>query len=101
MLLFARTTAYKTLRISYCTVFLCVFFSAVQGQSLKARVTVSSSFPAEIRIHAESSVPMSSWSFRNTYAGVIGLGDRVERFDAPDKLRKMMPVHKLAAREFR
>jgi len=102
MLLFARTTAYKkTLRISYCAVFLCVFSPVIQGQSLKARVTVSSSFPAEIRIHAESSVPMSSWSFRNAYAGVIGLGDRVERFEAPDKLRKMMPVHKMAAGEFR
>jgi len=102
MLLSARKTAYKKLlRILGCAVFPCVIFSAVQGQALKARVTVSSSFPAEIQILAESSSPVSSWSFRNAYAGVLGLGDRIQRFDAPDRLREMMPVHKIAAGEFR
>jgi len=102
MLLSARKTACKKLlRILSFVIFLCAIFSAVQGQALKARVTVSSSFPAEIRIFAESSSPMSSWSFRNAYAGVLGLGDRIERFDAPDRLGEMMPVHKIAAGEYR
>jgi hypothetical protein len=102
MLLSARKTACKKLlRILGYVVFLCAIFSAVQGQALRARVTVSSSFPAEIRILVESSSPMSSWSFRNAYAGVLGLGDRIERFDTPDRLGEMMPVHKIAAGEYR
>jgi hypothetical protein len=44
---------------------------------------------------------MDSWSFRNAYAGVLGLGDRVEHFDAPDKAREMTPVHRIATGEFR
>ncbi len=81
--------------------FLYVICSAVQGQALKARITLSSSFPAEIRIYAESSSPVDSWSFRNAYAGVLDLGDRIERFDAPGKNGEMMPVRRIAAGEFR
>ena len=96
-----KTACKKLLRILVGAFFLYVICSAVQGQALKARITLSSSFPAEIRIYAESSSPVDSWSFRNAYAGVLDLGDRIERFDAPGKNGEMMPVRRIAAGEFR
>src|SRR5260370_21229432 len=96
-----KTACKKLLRMLVGAFFLYVICSAVQGQALKARITLSSSFPAEIRIYAESSSPVDSWSFRNAYAGVLDLGDRIERFDAPGKNGEMMPVRRIAAGEFR
>ena len=102
MLLSTRKTACKKLLgILVGAFFPYVVCSAVEGQALRARITLSSSFPTEIRIHAESSSPADSWSFRNVYAGVLGLGDRIERFDAPGTHGEMMPVRKIAAGEFR
>jgi hypothetical protein len=60
------------------------------------RVRISVSSPDEIVVQAESSVPLRSWSFRNAYAGVLGIGERVERFRANDS-----ETRKTAAGEFR
>ena len=53
-----------------CFVLLCVGVVSVQG-SVRSRVTISITKPSEIKIDAELSRPVNSWSFRNAYAGVL------------------------------
>ncbi|HEV8136587.1 MAG TPA: hypothetical protein VGP85_18040 [Pyrinomonadaceae bacterium] len=56
-------------------------YSAEQ-QSSKARVTLSLRSPSVIRVSIELATPTDTWSFRNSYAGALGLGDRVDHFQA-------------------
>ena len=62
-------------------IFLLIMLSAgiVSAQS---RVTISINDPAKIKVDAELSTPMRSWSFRNAYAGVLGIAERIEDFRA-------------------
>ena len=59
-------------------------------------VTISVTLPDEIKVQAELSTPMRSWSFRNAYAGVLGIAERVQNFQAVDAV-----VEKAATGEFR
>jgi predicted metalloprotease with PDZ domain len=87
--------------VSWSVFLLCASFTAAHGQTLKARITISSSAPALVRIDAESVKSAQSWSFRNAYAGVLGLGERIERLDAVSDRGETVPVRKIAAGEFR
>src|SRR5258705_6279884 len=87
--------------VSWSVFLLCASFTAAHGQTLKTRITVSSSSPALVRIDAESIKPVQSWSFRNAYAGVLGLGVRIEHLDAVGDRGETVPVRKIAAGEFR
>jgi hypothetical protein len=60
------------------------------------RVTMSMPTAGEIRVEAELSSPARSWSFRNVYAGVLGIAERVGDFRAQDAT-----VKKIATGEFR
>jgi predicted metalloprotease with PDZ domain len=48
----------------------------------QSRVTISVNDPGQIKIDAELSTPVRSWSFRNAYAGVLGIAERIEDFRA-------------------
>ena len=56
-------------------------YSAEQ-QSSNARVTFTLRSPSEVRVSIELATPTDTWSFRNSYAGALGLGDRVDHFQA-------------------
>jgi predicted metalloprotease with PDZ domain len=56
-----------------------VAFSSVRAQTLNARISVTSTSPARIRIDAHLPGATKTLSFRNTYAGVLGLGERIEK----------------------
>lgn len=47
-----------------------------------------------------SGPPRSAWSFRDSYAGVLGLGNRVERFAALDDSGAEISTRKLAPGQF-
>jgi len=64
-------------------------------------VKISVSSPAEIRIRIESLSPGSEWSFRNAYAGVLGLAERVEQFRALGPTGADLNAKKIATGEFR
>src|SRR5687768_11545956 len=73
------------------------FPKAADAQVETATVTV---VPESSTAHVEvSGVPQKSWSFRDTYAGVIGLGRRVRNFRAVDtpgarnSVRELAPGH--------
>ena len=73
---------------------LCGFVSVLGASSAKVRVSVRT--PDQITVEAELSAPMRSWSFRNAYAGVLGIAERVEDFRAEN-----VTVRKIAPGEFR
>lgn len=57
--------------------------------------------PESIRVAVEvSGPPRSDWSFRDSYAGVLGLGNRIERFAAQDQSGAEIPTRKLAPGQF-
>jgi predicted metalloprotease with PDZ domain len=57
--------------------------------------------PGEIRVEAELSLPSRSWSFRNAYAGVLGIADRVADFRATGTAGQDAQAKKSAPGEFR
>ena len=59
------------------------------------------STPGEIRVEAELSSPARSWSFRNAYAGVLGMAERVGDFRAMGAAGQDAQATKSAAGEFR
>ena len=65
----------------------------------EVKITVSS--PAEVRIRIESVSPGKEWWFLNAYAGVLGLGERVEQFRAFAPDGADVNARKIAAGEFR
>ncbi len=73
---------------------------AVQAESLKARITVLSVAPARVRVEGERSVATRVWSFRNVYAGVMNLGERIEKLTLADSNGLDVPVRRLAPGEY-
>ncbi|HEX8129116.1 MAG TPA: hypothetical protein VF527_08450 [Pyrinomonadaceae bacterium] len=78
---------------------------AAQAQSINARISVVSLTPPRIRVEAERAEGTKAWSFRNAYAGIIGLGERIEKLSLSDvsggeiAARKIAPGEYEAARE--
>ena len=68
-----------------------------QGTSIEIRLLPDSS-----RIAIElTATPASSWSFVDSYAGIVGLGRRIERFAAFDEGGSEVPVTQTAPGQFR
>src|ERR1044071_4068770 len=78
---------------------LCLSGSAL-GQSSNSRVFVTIRNPPEVLVSIDLSTPTDSWSFRNSYAGALGLGDRIRQFQANES-EKTVSVRTLAPGEFR
>jgi predicted metalloprotease with PDZ domain len=55
-----------------------VALSSVHAQTLNAGISIKSTAPARIRIDVRLPGTTKTLSFRNTYAGVLGLGERIE-----------------------
>jgi len=83
----------KALQLWACVILLCAAGSA--KPNVRGQVTISLTNPVEIKVAIESSSPIDSWSFRNAYAGVLGVADRIEDFKASDAV-----VKKAATGEF-
>ncbi|HEV8369859.1 MAG TPA: hypothetical protein VGQ39_18030 [Pyrinomonadaceae bacterium] len=62
--------------------FLCLWAVYATGQSSKPTVKVSIHTPSEVQIHISDLPPAASWSFRNSYAGALGLGEKISGFQA-------------------
>lgn len=83
-----------------CALLSFVTASLANAQTLHARISVVSVAPARIRIEAEFPNATNSLSFRNSYAGVLGLGDRIEALQAINAGGENIRVQKLAPGEF-
>ena len=91
----AVKTQFYMMRLGLLATFVCLTFVDSEAQ-VHSHVRISVSSPSEIRIATELGAPTRSWSFRNAYAGVLGIADRVEDFRAQDAV-----VRKAASGEFR
>lgn len=78
----------------------CGVFGAGSAAATPA-VKFSVSAPAEVRIRIESLPAGNEWSFRNAYAGVLGLAERVEQFRAFGLGGADLGAKKIATGEFR
>lgn len=58
-------------------------------------------FPGLARVQVEGSVrPRTVWSFRDSYAGVVGLGNRVENLEAFDEKGSRVEIRRNAPGQF-
>jgi len=64
-------------------------------------ITVNVSLAGELRIEAHSLTAANSWSFRNAYAGILGIAERVDDFRATTPSEQDARVKKIATGEFR
>ena len=67
----------------------------------QTRVQISVKSTAEIRIRIDSLPPARAWSFRNAYAGVLGIAERVTDFEAFATSGAQTGAKKIATGEFR
>ena len=81
-------------------VFICLSQVGVLGQSTRSKAVLTIRNPPEVLVSIESETPSNSWSFRNSYAGALGLGDRIREFQANES-GNPVSVKNLAAGEFR
>src|SRR3954447_19920076 len=77
-------------------VLLTLLSAGIAGAQAGSRVTIAIVNPDRIKVDAELSTPADSWSFRNAYAGVLGIAERIEEFSAVDA-----DVRKAAVGEYR
>lgn len=81
-------------------ILLCFATGEAHGNT-PSRIKVSIPELGQIKIEAELSSPTRSWSFRNAYAGSLGLAERVEEFQAFGNSGQDARVKKNATGEFR
>src|ERR1051325_6864599 len=73
-------------------------FSAANAQQMNVTIRA---LPDSSRVIIEGTgAPASVWSFRDSYAGVPGLGNRIERFFLWDDSGQEIPVRKIAPGQF-
>lgn len=66
-----------------------------------SHIAISMPVSGEVRVEAELSSPARSWSFRNAYAGALGIAERVGDFRATGSSGQDAGAKKNAAGEFR
>lgn len=67
----------------------------------RPEVKISVASPGELKIRVKSLSPGSEWSFPNAYAGVLGIAERVEEFQAFGPGGENLGGKKIATGEFR
>ena len=92
-------------KTQFCLVVLglCVGVFGVSGinEVVAQQVKITVASPTEVKIRIESISLGSEWSFRNAYAGALGLGERVEQFHAFAPDGRDLNAKKIAPGEFR
>ncbi len=71
-----------------------------KAQFVNARISVVSLAPPRVRIEAELTKGTKVWSFRNAYAGMNGLGERIENLSLFDVQGAEVVARKLAPGEY-
>src|ERR1051325_620350 len=73
-------------------------FSTANAQQMNVTIRV---LPDSNRAIVEGEgAPASVWSFRDSYAGMLGLGNRIERFVVLDESGKEIPSRRIAPGQF-
>jgi predicted metalloprotease with PDZ domain len=94
-----RLSARSTFFALFC--FLCLAAPGnAKAQTLHARISVISVAPARIRIDVEFPKATNVLPFRNSYGGVLGLGERIEMVEAIKANGESVQARQLAPGEF-
>lgn len=90
-------------KTQFCIVAFGLWAGMFGAMSADARpeVKISVSASAELKIRIKSLSPGSEWSFRNAYARVLGIAERVEEFRAFGPAGEDLGGKKIATGEFR
>ncbi len=78
---------------------LCVGASA-SARSLDVKVTVLSASPARVRVEGRREAGATAWSFRDSYAGAVGLAGRIENLSLADEGGAAVSFRQLAPGQF-
>ena len=73
---------------------------AARAQTTEAHLSVVSLDPPRLKIEGRRAAATKAWSFRNAYAGVLGLADRIENLSLADEQGRGVAARKLAAGEY-
>jgi hypothetical protein len=87
-------------RLCFFAVVVCLGCVATKA-AVPSRVTITVATTGEVRVEAELSSPQRSWSFRNAYAGVLGIAERIDGVRAVQGSGQDAGVKKIATGEFR
>jgi predicted metalloprotease with PDZ domain len=93
-----RANAFRIV-VAMCAILVCA--GTDRAQTLRARVSVLNGSSAGLKIEGEYHGGAKQWSFPNTYAGIIGLGDRIQNFSLADYAGHDLSVTKLGPGEYR
>lgn len=87
----------------FCLLLLCFApgIYTAHAQAIDAHLSVVSLEPARVRIEGKRAVVTRDWSFRNSYAGVVNLGERIENLSLTNDSGALVTVSKLASGEYR
>ena len=92
------------LKTQFCIVVFTLWTGVLGSNAyaqIPAQVKISVSPTAEIRIRLDAVPKRQAFSFRNAYAGVLGIAERVSEFKALDINGSEVPVSKIATGEYR
>lgn len=79
-----------------------LFFAVIYANADEhSQVTINISSSGEARIEAHSLTPTKTWSFRNSYAGILGIAERIDDFRAVTSSEQDAKANKIATGEFR
>src|SRR5438270_7603241 len=73
--------------------------TGVSAQGLSISIRVLGTAPERLLIEV-SGPPSSSWSFPDSYAGVLGMANRVEKFQLLDPQGREISVRQIAPGQF-
>jgi predicted metalloprotease with PDZ domain len=73
---------------------------AAQLQPVNARISIVSLTPPRVRVEVQHVEGLKALSFRNAYAGINGLGERIEKLSLADAQGAEIAVRKLAPGEY-
>lgn len=74
--------------------------ATARAQSLDVKISLTALAPARIRVEGTRARGATAWSFRNSYAGALGLAERLENLVLLDEGGGEVPARKLAPGEF-
>nr|AAP58630.1 hypothetical protein [uncultured Acidobacteriota bacterium] len=90
----------KYIRLAAGLFVILIAVSSADAQTLNVRISVISTAPARLRIDAHLPEATKTLSFRNAYAGVLGLGERIESVSGIRDNGSIVSIRNAAPGEF-
>lgn len=94
--LIIRVSNLKHFSLLFAAYLLLSATASVWAQPSSVRISVVPLAPAKVTVQLHNEAGASEWSFRNAYAGIVGLAERVENFRGTNLLGSEVAARKLA-----